>query len=139
MEDNTYWSADKERLLSYKEIEKILRETLIDNGVSAEAQPGTVRSDVRDKSVNMEGRLASLEQKLSNNKDRREPKEQKNDNTKAMVKGKEVCYKYNSRGKHSYQSSNLLNMDLLTNQLTLSMGYVVINRGHKFELSFYSQ
>ena len=95
MEDNTYRAADKEHFLSYEEIEKILKETLIDNGMSAEVQSGTSRPEGRDRSGNMEGRLASLENKLSNNKERREPK---TDISKALVNGREICYKFNSKG-----------------------------------------
>ena len=82
MEENTYRSADKEYLLTHEDIEKIMKETLIDNGVNSEIQVTSRRNEDQSTSGNMEGRLANLEQKLAF-KGKKETKTSNSDNIRA--------------------------------------------------------
>ena len=97
MEENAYRAADKEEPLPYEEMEKIAKEMLVDNGVSADIQNRTVKHESVDKE-----KMASLEKKLTElEKNVRKPFGGQTGQTgqRPKVGGKEICHFFNKQGR----------------------------------------
>ena len=87
MEANAWRAAEKEPPLPFEEIETMLKECLIDSGVSSEVQVRSGQAVDFDKISALERQVADLQSGNEN---------KNNLFKKAVLNGKELCHKFNS-------------------------------------------
>ena len=83
-----------------EDIEKILKDILIDSGVSADVPSnasGTGPGFSGDRIAALEGKLARLESRPNTNRVDKDPRDRKKTHDKPMIRGLDVCWDFNSK------------------------------------------